>query len=395
MFIKENLSTPVKYECDVLVCGGGVAGIAAACAAARSGKSVMLVERGFMLGGLATAGLVTIYLPLCDGYGKQVSFGLAEELLRLSISVDCDGQRGYANWVASDDPSGRNEKSPRFEVNFNPQLFALSAERLLKDEGVKLLYGTYAVGAVKDGLKIKAVIFENKSGRFAVAAKSVVDCTGDADIAHFSGAPTRLHEKGNVLASWYYFYGKDGYGLNMFGAADIPDEMKEKDFKLLDNRRFNGVDGDDVSDFTEMSHERALTDVLQKRQSDPKFVPTTLPTLPQFRMTRKLVGEYCLSENENGKTFFDSVGMVSDWRRRGFVYQVPFRTLYNANAVNLLCAGRCTSVTDGMWDIMRVIPCCAVTGEAVGVAAAMTDDMTALSVEELQRELKRRGVAIS
>ena len=83
--VNESLSTPVSYTADVLVAGGGIAGIAAALAAARSGARVMLLERGFMLGGLATAGLVTIYLPLCDGEGTQVSFGLAEELFRLSM----------------------------------------------------------------------------------------------------------------------------------------------------------------------------------------------------------------------------------------------------------------------------------------------------------------------
>ena len=76
--IRENLITPQKYSCDVCVCGGGVAGIAAALAAKRAGADeVILLERGFMLGGLATAGLVTIYLALCDGRGHQVCFGLA------------------------------------------------------------------------------------------------------------------------------------------------------------------------------------------------------------------------------------------------------------------------------------------------------------------------------
>ena len=84
--ISETLITPRTYECDVCVAGGGVAGIAAALAAKRAGaREVILLERGFMLGGLATAGLVTIYLALCDGYGHQVCYGLAEELFMLSI----------------------------------------------------------------------------------------------------------------------------------------------------------------------------------------------------------------------------------------------------------------------------------------------------------------------
>ena len=76
---------PVFTSCDVAVVGGGIAGVSAALAAARHGKKVLLLERMFSLGGLATLGLVTIYLPLCDGNGRQVSFGIAEELFRLSI----------------------------------------------------------------------------------------------------------------------------------------------------------------------------------------------------------------------------------------------------------------------------------------------------------------------
>ena len=83
--VNENLNTPIRYEYDVMVAGGGVAGIAAALASARSGASTILCEREYGLGGLATLGLITIYLPLCDGNGRQVSFGIAEELLKLSV----------------------------------------------------------------------------------------------------------------------------------------------------------------------------------------------------------------------------------------------------------------------------------------------------------------------
>ena len=90
--ITESIQTPINYKCDTLVVGGGIAGISAALAAAREGSSVILAERSFMLGGLATSGLVTIYLPLCDGLGEQVSFGIAEELLRLSIKHGAEGK---------------------------------------------------------------------------------------------------------------------------------------------------------------------------------------------------------------------------------------------------------------------------------------------------------------
>ena len=102
MVIKECIETKITSECDVLVCGGGFGGISAALAAARQGKRVILLEKEYILGGLGTAGIVTIYLPLCDGLGHQVSFGIVEELFRLSISMGAE-DRYPANWLDSDD----------------------------------------------------------------------------------------------------------------------------------------------------------------------------------------------------------------------------------------------------------------------------------------------------
>ncbi len=395
-FVIESLNTEVKYFPDVLVCGGGVAGIAAALSAAREGKEVLLLERGFMLGGLATAGLVTIYLPLCDGLGNQVSFSIAEELLRLSIEDFCDGERGVKHWLTDKENTVRDEKSPRFEVNFNPQLFAIAAEKLLLKEGVQILYGTYAVGANAQEKKIKHVFAENKSGRFAVVPKTVVDCTGDADLAVFSGAPTENFKQGNVLAAWYYTGGKDGYKLQPLGFCDIPDDQKTADNapKTLVNKRFSGLCGEEISEQMILSHASTYNDYIKQRKKDETLEIATLATIPQLRMTRRIDGEYTLSDKEIRTYFEDSIGLVSDWRKRGPVYEVPFGTLYSAKIKNLIFAGRHTSVTDSMWDIMRVIPCCAVTGEAAGLAAAISDDFTALDVKTLQEKLLSRGVVL-
>ena len=111
-------------------------------------------------------------------------------------------------------------------------------------------------------------------------------------------------------------------------------------------------------------------------------------------MTRKIAGEYQLAHTEEHTYFEDSIGMVSNWRKRGPVWEVPFRTLYSGEVKNLIAAGRCTSVNETLWDVMRVIPCCAVTGEAAGVAAAMTDDFSTLDVKLLQAELEKRGVVL-
>lgn len=395
LVIKESFETRVTESCDVLVCGGGFAGISAALAAARQGKQVILLEKQFMLGGLGTAGLITIYLPLCDGFGRQVSFGIAEELFRLSISMGHEA-RYPDNWLDHNDASKRTNKDKRFEVQYNPQLFAILAEQLLTENGVTVLYGSYAVGVSKTADKIDAVIIENKSGRQAIVARSVVDATGDCDIAYFAGAPTETFGQGNVLAAWYYSLGKTGYKLNQVGFADTPDEHKNETNKvpLLSENRFTGLDGWELSEMTRLSHSATLNNIIKNRQTDLTLIPTTIPTIPQIRMTRRIVGEYTLCDSQEHTFFPDSIGMVSNWRKRGPVYEVPFSTLYSKKVKNLITAGRCTSVTDSMWDITRVIPCCAVTGQAAGTAAAMSDDFSQLDIHELQSVLRRDGVVL-
>lgn len=393
MYINEKIKTPITDSCDVLICGGGFAGISAALAAVRQNKKVILLEKSYILGGLGTSGLVTIYLPLCDGFGRQVSFGIAEELFRLSISMGAE-DKYPENWL--DGKGSKTEKDKRFEVEYNPSLFAILSEQLLVKEGVEILYGTYAVGVSVEDNKISNVIIENKSGRQGIAVKSVVDATGDCDIVKYANAPTEDFKQGNVLAAWYYGLGKNGFHLNMLGFADVPDDQKDENHKdnYLIPRRFSGLNGKELSEQTILSHKSTINDIISKRENDPDLIPTSIATIPQIRMTRKIVGEYTLADTEMHKFFRDSIGLVSDWRKRGPVYEVPFRTLYSKEVKNLICAGRCTSVTESMWDIMRVIPCCAVTGEAAGTAAAMTDNFASLDITILQDKLKKNGVVI-
>ena len=381
-----------KKSYEVAVCGGGFAGISAALAAARGGKRVILFEKEYMLGGLATAGLVTIYLPLCDGYGKQVSFGIAEELFRLSIKYGAEADYPE-NWL--DGTGTKTENDKRFMVRYNAQVFAILAEKLLLDSGVDILYGSYVVGVEKDNDRISTLLVENKSGKTAYSIDSVIDATGDCDIAHFAGAPTDTFKQGNVLASWYYYTDKNGYNLKPLGYCDTPNEEKTGDGpKHLVDRRFSGLDGEEISEMVCLSHQSTLNDWLNERKSKPEAVISTIATIPQLRMTRKLVGEYTLLHTEEHKHQQSSIGMVSNWKRRGPVYEVPFETLYSESIKNLLVAGRCTSVGETLWDVMRVIPCCAVTGEAAGAAASLASDFSSLDVTLLQNELRKRGVIL-
>lgn len=393
MFITETLKTEMNQDYDIAVCGGGIAGISAALAAARLGKKVILFEKQFLLGGLATLGLVTIYLPICDGHGHQVSFGIAEELLRLSIQGGAEG-RFPNNWLQKNGSKGINQR--RFEVQYNPHMFALLAEKLLNEAGVHIRYGTYVVAAYTEKNRISHLVTEDKSGRKAYAVKTVIDATGDCDIAKMAGLPIALYKKGNILAYWYYSIGENGYRLNKLGIKEEPDDnevgLPSKD--KAEGKTFQGVEGAEISEFVCNSHEYMLSHIEDRREEDDTWTPVTSATIPQLRMTRKIVGEYKLRFAEKHRYFEDSIGMIGNWKKRGPIYEIPFRTLYNRKIVNLICAGRCISVDDALWDITRVIPACAVTGQAAGTAAAMTEDFEVLDIPTLQECLQQNGVRL-
>jgi hypothetical protein len=240
-------------------------------------------------------------------------------------------------------------------------------------------------------------MIESKSGREAIAvSRCVVDATGDADICHLSSAKTALHGYDNALAGWYYYFTEGKFALKMYGYAPIA--LRRNPALLagpIGKKGYDATTAEGVTAFMMDSHAAIEADILTRREAgEEDLVPTTIATTPQFRMTRRLDGLYTLDETEVKKHFDDSIGMVSDWRARGPVFEIPFGTLRGKEVKNLLTAGRCISVTDDMWDITRVIPDCAVTGEAAGVAAAMTADLDTLDITALQKELVARGVKL-
>lgn len=385
--------TPVRYYCRTAVVGGGFAGIAAALSAARAGSNVILLEHQYALGGLATLGLITHYLPLCDGYGHQVSFGIAEELMRVSMSLeDFDPLHAWKCSLLKSEPAGVQ----RLICEFNPQIFAILAEQLLLDAGVHIIYGANICGVEMTNDTVSALIAESREGRWAVQVENVIDCTGDATVCHLAGVQTKLFQQKNILASWYAATQDGIYHVQPLGACDVPDEYKTPAQVLAEKSsvtRYDGITTDSLSRFTIASHASLLSDFLRKGKPSAQHQLATIPAIPEVRMTRKIVGMTTLQE-DTSIHYPDSIGLIANWKRRGPVYEVPFSCMCISDVKNLLAAGRCISTSETMWDVTRVIPPCAVTGEAAGLAAAMSADFHSFSVKQLQNELCLRGIVL-
>ncbi|MFO7957810.1 MAG: FAD-dependent oxidoreductase [Candidatus Brocadiia bacterium] len=357
---------------DVVVVGGGVAGVAAALAAARAGHETALVEKTILPGGLATSGLVTSYTALCDGMGRQVTFGLAEKLLHASLKYG----PGHVSehWREPEEKHGAR----RYTAHFCAGSFVLALDELLEEAGVDIWFDTLFCDALLEGDRLAAIEVENKSGRGRLRAACFVDATGDADVAHRAGAP--CVESDNWLSLWAMEASLDAAAdavekgsaaaLNRavrVGASNTgeghPDGM----------RKFSGTDGREVSEFV-LAGRRLLREHYQRKQADvgrDGAFPITLPSMAQFRTTRRIDGQVTLEDGMHTGSFDDVVGLVANWWRPGEVWQVSFGTLLPRKVRGLLAAGRCTSCEGEAWEVMRVIHAVAHTGEIAGTAAAL------------------------
>ena len=377
----------MKY--DVVVIGGGIAGVSAALSASRQNKTVLLVEKSINLGGLATSGLVTIYLPICDGEGHQVSFGIAEELLHLSIKMG--SQRKYPKaWL--ENGTFEEKKQKRFEVQFNPVYFSLLMENLLIKNNVDITYETMVTDVVIKNNVLEKVIAESVEGKIQIVGDSYVDASGDARLFYLSNDDTRLFEKGNILAAWYYYMNDKGLNLNMLGTvekSDFMDETRHTD-ELLSNVHYKSENYLDINKFIIDSHQIMLTDIEDRKKKDASFEATLIPSMPQLRKIRSLVGKTIFKQDDQVYKE-NSIGIISDWRRRGYVYEVPFSCLCSKTIKNVFAAGRCVSVDDEMWEITRAIPSCAITGEAAGIAASIFAEKGLIDFSDLYDRLKKVG----
>lgn len=362
-----------KGKYDIIVVGGGIAGVSAAVSAARQGKSVLLIEKQVNLGGLATNGLISWYEPLCDGKGKQMIFGIAEELIQLSI------KHGFDNLHEKWGGSGTERKDARYATNFSPTIFSIMLDKFVLDNGVKLRFDTYATYPVMEGKHCEGVICESVGGREFFEAGVVIDATGDASICYRAGMPTVLGE--NFMTYVTHVVEKEGA------------EKYVEDGKLVSLRKWFGVgsdlEGNGHPDGMEMLKCENADDVTGyvvtgkmkfyerfKNKSKDTFDIMTLPTMAQFRTIRRIVGAVDFNAVD-GMEFEDSIGNCGDFRAKniGNHYQIPYGALYNPEFDNILACGRIISAPHGDgWEVARVIPTCALTGEAAGKAAAKAVD---------------------
>ena len=445
-------SLPVYGDFEVVVFGGGPAGLAASASAARHGAKVLLVERYGFLGGMGTAGGVTNFAGLYgrkNGEMRQVVHGVVDELLARiealgGLNAPQDGMQGRIR-VRSYDISS----------------LKCAADQMLVGSGVQILFHAWAAAVLMQGERIQALIVETKSGRMAIRACRFIDCSGDADVAHFAGVP---YEVGNGQGSGLY-------PTTMFrvGHVDADKALKAVgEFKAINtlmaqaqldkpgHYRFpregailrpqknatewranvtqiasaqgpamDATNAQQLSD-GELEGRRQVTDYFQFLKHEvPGFASASIVDIAAqigIRETRRILGQYVLTGEDilSASRFDDAIGINAwpmelhtagkiEWhfprnleatagRREsteGRVYNdLPWRMLVPANVDNLLVAGRCASMTHEGQSAARVSGACFAMGQAAGTAAAMVSQSQTLAdidVKALQVALKRDG----
>ena len=393
--ITERDETPVLGEYDVIVLGGGIAGVSAALAAKRNGASTLIVEKSIMLGGLATIGFVNKYLPLCDGNGIKVCGGICEELLYLSIKY------GY-NTLSEEWAGGKLKKgtNKRYMSVFSPYDFVLALDEKIQEEGIDILFDTIFCKPSMQGGKCEAIIVENKSGRAAYKAKYFVDATGDADLMYRAGVDCGIQK--NWLTYWGYVTsvekmekgtGKSSVmqGVPLWELGSMADGTGGSV-----NDKYDGTDAKEITSFV-LNGRKIMREKI-KTADDTEITTVALPHMPQVRTTRHIIGATNITEKDLNQYIGESIGCAPDWRRNKEVYEVPFGALYNPAAENIITAGRCIAAGDDSWEVTRAIPACSVTGEAAGTACAIAlkEEVAfeGIEIKKLQEMLTEQGAIL-
>jgi glycine/D-amino acid oxidase-like deaminating enzyme len=430
-------ATEIHGEYDVVVLGGGPAGIAAAAAAGALGRKTLLVERYGFLGGMGTAAGVTNFCGLhanVHGDIRQVVHGCADDLL---ARIDRLG--------------GLNEPHLIFgkikAQAYDTAAYKIAADDLLLSRGVDLLFHALAAGVVMDGKRIDALLLETKSGRRAVRGGIFIDCSGDGDLAAFAGAPFEIGADDGSMLYPSMMFRLNGVDANAAGDAwkTIPELMEQAEkrgvhfprrgaivrpqkhatewrvnvtqLKSANGRALDGTDANELSMGEIEGRRQALAFFEFLKAQAPGFADSYIVDIPPqlgIRETRRITGQYSLSRDDvlSCASFDDTVG-VNGWpieahvagevkwewpdipASRGYNH-LPYRMLLPLGVDNLLVAGRCASMTHEGQSAARVSGACFVMGEAAATAAhiALSAQLQPadISVEALQQRLAANGV---
>lgn len=442
--IEKEHQIPVYAETEVLVVGGGPAGICAAVSAARQGAKVLLMERYGYLGGMSTGGFVLLVDCICDGKGNLVIKGLVEEMLDrlrrvdglIEPGADERGSTGFGDilkWRRYG-ATGGEDKIVRWSPVIDPELMKCVCNDMALEAGVKLLFHSWFSKTYVVNGTVKGAIFESKSGRQAVLADVVIDCTGDGDVFYTAGEE---YTTGNLpLGLVFRVANVDCVKAEEYLAVPGRAEQVSEDIKAV--RGINGgysfgelpqgfymrsnidnvvwfnntlpgsaVSVDDLTNVEITIRQAMLRTVDYFRANIPGFEQAVvIDTAPQagVRSSRMLKGEYSITRKElmDGASYKDAV-VYAQPPYRGFepehpLKQIPYRCFLPKNLKGLLVAGRCISGDFGAIELLRVVPTAMLMGQACGTAAAIAVkegvDVKDVDVKKIQESLRKQNVLI-
>lgn len=420
-----NKKVNLVGEYDVVVCGGGPAGFIAAIAASRCSKKVAIIEQYGFLGGMATTSFVTP-ISVFVYKGELVIGGIPWE---------------FVNRLQ--DMGGARIETPLGNVAFDPEMYKLLCQRYMKEEHIDMYMHSYISDVLTHDNHITHVVFENKNGSEALAAKKFIDCTGDADLSFMAGVD--MQDNGATIQplSSYFILGgcdtdspllKEAMCHNKTGENCHCLPVREKLLKLnigefggpwfcttlqpgvvtvnMTRTSGNAVDNRDFTEAECILREEAFRMAKILKDNILEFKNSyviNIATHGGIRETRRIVGAHTITADEylNAHKYDDSVsrgahpidihvahGASQNIRFLDKPAYVPYRSLYTNKYNNLLVAGRPISADKQAFASLRVQASCMGTGQAAGVAAADDANVADVDVDKLRSKLLDMGVNI-
>ena len=356
----------LKKEYDVVVVGGGVAGVAAAVVAGRAGMRTLLLEKSAALGGLATIGLINWWEPLCNAEGKKLISGVSEEILRRTIRYCM--HRLPAVW--QDETVWEQDTVERCVTHFSPTVMSLVLQEMLLEAKVDIRYDALVTYPEMDGKTVQGIAVETVGGTEYYACRALIDASGTCLMFHRAGAPCRDGENYMSYYSHIADFSKPTDNMLRVRGWHISGSGMTGKGHPEGFPHYAGVTGDEVNNYIIKGQSLLLEEIKQKDPLAQEIV--ALPLMPQFRMIRHIVGEYEMTMDDLYKPHADSVGTCPYFGHKGYWFEIPYRAIYSPEYPNLFAAGRIISADGGAWDATRVIPVACQTGEVAARAAVLS-----------------------